>query len=61
MVEKILEEFGSTIYGPACAVYWAINRIENTEQAKSELKRVNQLREKAGLMTIYYAYGHRLF
>lgn len=63
MIENILHD----VYGVGLlaanptTVLWAAERIEDTETAKKELKRVNRKREKYGVIPAYAAYGTRLF
>lgn len=63
-----IEAIVSDVYGigalhlaAALPVLWAADRIEDTEEAKKELRRVNRKREKMGLPAAYPEYGSRLF
>lgn len=62
-VAKILsEEYGiGALVAPPYAVIWAAEKIENTEQAKAELKELNQYRVKLGFSLVRPEYGSRLF
>lgn len=60
---KILEsEYGCSVCSaPVEAIEWATDKIVDTEQAKKELKKVNSIRTKYGIIPCRVPYGHRLF
>lgn len=62
-IAKILsDEYGvGLLAAPPVAVLWAADRIENTEEAKKELKAANAQRSRYGVMPAYPEYGTRLF
>lgn len=61
--EKTLNEvYGvGIVAAPPYAVYWAVDAIEDTEQAKKELKKINSIRERHGVIPVSFPYWHRLF
>jgi hypothetical protein len=46
---------------PVEAVIWASDRIEDVQQAKADLRAINAMRSKAGIVTARVPYGHRCF
>lgn len=66
-MKSILADILSEVYGIGVlyasqeTVLWAAHRIENDDEAKKELKKVNQIRKKHGICPVYVPYGHRLF
>lgn len=63
MIERILYEvYGVGITGsPREAIIWAAEKIEDTDQAKAELRRANRIRNKFGIGSAYPEFGSRLF
>lgn len=54
--------YGVTIHNaPAYAIVWAAEQIEDTAQAKKELKKANRMREIFGRPCMYPEFGSRLF
>jgi hypothetical protein len=49
------------VSAPAYSVYWALDAIQDIEQAKKELKWINDLRKRHGVIPVTFPYGHRLF